>query len=111
MLDVTVYQAMCAVDGFNKGKCKAREPDPILPVCITTVEKTLPHLITVVADMIRFQSLTGCRPASCSRCDRATSQPTNRLEVWFKPTPCCRMIVPITHGTGSKLGLPGSKSR
>jgi len=29
ILDVTVYQALCAVDGLKKGKCKAREPDPV----------------------------------------------------------------------------------
>ncbi len=35
---------------------------PVLPVDDATVEATLPFLSTVVADMIRFQRLTGCRP-------------------------------------------------
>jgi integrase len=44
------------------GKGKARDTAPIAPVSDETVDATLPHLPPMVADMVRFQRLTGCRP-------------------------------------------------
>ena len=62
-----VYQALACVPGLRKGRTKARELPPVLPVDDATVEATLPHLGAVVADMVRFQRLAGCRPGEvCS---------------------------------------------
>jgi integrase len=47
---------------LRKGRSEAREPDPVQPVDNATVQATLPHLTPVVADMIRLQRITGCRP-------------------------------------------------
>ena len=58
----SIPQALSTVDGLRKGRTKARESTPILPVDEATIEATLPHLSPVVADMVRFQRLTGCRP-------------------------------------------------
>ena len=44
------------------GRTVARERQPIRPVTEDVIEKTLAHLSPTVADMIRFQRLTGCRP-------------------------------------------------
>ncbi len=44
------------------GRSSARESKPVLPVADAVVDDTLPHLPVVVADMVRFQRLTGCRP-------------------------------------------------
>lgn len=57
-----MYHGLMAVSGLRKGRSEAREPDPVLPINDATVQATLPHLSPVVADMIRFQRLTGCRP-------------------------------------------------
>ncbi len=57
-----VYQGLQAVAGLRKGRTEAREPTPVLPVADEVVDATLPHLPLVVADMVRFQRLTGCRP-------------------------------------------------
>ena len=57
-----VYQAIAAVRGLRKGRTEAREPLPVKPVAPEIVEATLPHLPQVVADMVRFQRLTGARP-------------------------------------------------
>ena len=48
--------------GLQKGRTPARETEPVVPVSDEVVEKTLPILPEVVADMVRFQRLTGCRP-------------------------------------------------
>ena len=56
------YQGLTGVPAIRKGRTEARETPPVLPVPEDVVEATLPHLPPVVADMVRFQRLTGCRP-------------------------------------------------
>ncbi|MFC1597687.1 tyrosine-type recombinase/integrase, partial [Planctomycetota bacterium] len=58
----TVYRALAAVPGLRRGRSKAKETPPVEPVPEATVQATLPHLSPVVADMVRVQRLTGCRP-------------------------------------------------
>ena len=67
LVPVTVYQALVTVPGLRKGRTAARETGPVLPVSDAVVDATLVQLPTVVADMVRFQRLTGCRPGEvCS---------------------------------------------
>lgn len=54
--------ALQAVMGLQKGRTSARETKPVVPVSDEVIEKTLPCLPEVVADMVRFQRFTGCRP-------------------------------------------------
>ena len=56
------HQALTAVTDLRRGKSEARETEPILPVLDAVVQETLPRLPAIVADMVRFQRLTGCRP-------------------------------------------------
>ncbi len=63
----SVHQGLTAVTGLKRGRTAAREPEPVGPVDPTLVEATLPHLPTVVADIVRLQLLTGMRPGEvCS---------------------------------------------
>lgn len=57
-----VYQALRALPGLRRGRTEAREAPPVRPVADHVVDATLPHLPEVVADMVRLQRLTGCRP-------------------------------------------------
>jgi integrase len=57
------YQGLRAVSGLRAGRTAAREAEPVTPVDDATVEQTLPHLPSVVVDMVRLQRLTGMRPA------------------------------------------------
>jgi len=57
------HQALAAVGGLSRGRTEARETSPIPPVASTVVDATLEYLPEVVADMVRFQRFTGCRPA------------------------------------------------
>ena len=50
------------VKGLHHGRTQARESKPVLPVDDGTVNATLEHLPPLVADMVRLQRLTGCRP-------------------------------------------------
>ncbi len=68
----TVYQALSAVSGLQRGRTPARETDPIRPVDDAVVDATLDHLNRHVRGLVQFQRLTGCRPGeACSirRCD------------------------------------------
>jgi integrase len=62
LLPPSVYQALQSVPGLRKGRGEGRETPPVKPVDDATVDATLPRLPAVVADMVRFQRLTGCRP-------------------------------------------------
>jgi integrase/YHS domain-containing protein len=67
ILPPAIYQAIKCVSPLTKGHCKAREAPPVAPVSDAKVNATLPHLSLAVADMVRFQRLTGCRPGEvCS---------------------------------------------
>jgi len=63
LVPAAVHQALKAVPGLRKGRTEAREAEPVRPVADDVVDATLPHLTEVVADMVRFQRVTGCRPA------------------------------------------------
>ena len=67
ILPPSIHQAIKCVTPLTKGHCKAREAPPIVPVDDATVDATLPHLSNVVAAMVRFQRLTGCRPEKIKR--------------------------------------------
>ena len=63
LVDVSVHQALSTVTGLRKGKTKARESEPVLPIDDAVVDKTIQHIPNKqTADMVRIQRLTGCRP-------------------------------------------------
>ncbi|MBA3483573.1 MAG: site-specific integrase, partial [Pirellulales bacterium] len=63
LLPAEVYQALMAVCGVRRGRTAARETAPIGPIDDAIIDATLPHMPTVVADMVRLQRITGMRPA------------------------------------------------
>ena len=74
------FHALQTVAGIQRGRTEARETPPVRPVDDATVETTLLHLPRIVADMVRFQQFTGCRPGEVCLlrpCDVDTA-----AEVW-----------------------------
>ncbi len=72
----SLAHALDTVPGLRYGRSEARETEPVKPVSDAAVEATLTHLAAVVADMVRFQRLTGCRPAEACivrPCDVSTA--------------------------------------
>jgi len=89
------------VAGLRQGRSEARETCPIQPVEDQTVEATLVELSEVVAGMVRFQRLTGCRPAEvCALrpCDLDRSG-----EVW--------VFTPASHKTEQRLIPVGPRAQ
>ena len=78
-----MYHGLMAVSGLRKGRSEAREPDPVQPVDDATVQATLPHLTPTVADMIRFQRITGCRPQDV--CNLRPCDIDMSADVWLYP--------------------------
>jgi integrase len=62
LVSADVAHALREVKGLHKGRTQARETSPVMPVDESVVNATLEHLPAVVADMVRLQRLTGCRP-------------------------------------------------
>jgi integrase len=62
LVSANVAQALREVKGLHKGRTQARETAPVMPVEDSVVNATLEHLPAIVADMVRLQRLTGCRP-------------------------------------------------
>ncbi len=58
----SVHHGLQAVSGLQKGRTEAPDHAPVEPVPEADIQATLPKLPEVVADMVRFQRLTGCRP-------------------------------------------------
>ena len=63
LLPGSFYRDLQTVSGLQRDRTAAREPDPVPPVSDQDVEAALAHLPEVVADMARFQRVTGCRPS------------------------------------------------
>ena len=62
LVAVAVDQRLRTVVGLREGRTKARESAEVQPVPEADIQATLPYLSPTVADMVRFQRLTGSRP-------------------------------------------------
>src|SRR5262249_55403936 len=84
LIPATVPVALDTVEGLKKGRTLARETEPVEPVDPAVVAPTLPFVSRQVRGLIRFMSLTGCRPGEACRLRRCDIDTTG--EVWlFRP--------------------------
>ena len=84
LIPASVYHGLTAVEGLRKGRTTAREPAPVMPVEGSLVDATLPHMPPIVADMVKFQRLTGCRPGEV--CQLRPMDLDRSGEVWqYRP--------------------------
>lgn len=62
LADATLHHSLRCVEPLKFGRCTAPETEPVKPVSDEDVRQTVEHLPRVVADMVRFQAIVGCRP-------------------------------------------------
>ncbi len=62
LVPAAVWESLRTVAGLRRGRSKAKESIPVGAVSDDDVEATRAHLSSVVAAMVQFQRLTGCRP-------------------------------------------------
>ncbi len=67
LIPASVFHALSAVGGLQKGHTAAHDPDPVAPVDDATVDATLPHLGRHLRGLIEVQRLTGMRPGEVTR--------------------------------------------
>lgn len=80
----SVHTDLTKVDGLKQGRTVAKDRPPVLPAADPTVDATLPHLPPVIADMVRFQRLTGCRPGEV--CTLRPADLDRSRDVWeYRP--------------------------
>ena len=62
LIDGSASLALRELAGLKKGRTRARETAPVIPVADSVLDETLKYLPEVVADMVRIQRLTSARP-------------------------------------------------
>jgi len=62
LIPTKVYEGLRTVPGLRRGRTKARETDPVKPVCDEHVQAVLPFVSAQIATMIQLQRQTGMRP-------------------------------------------------
>lgn len=80
LIPETVYRALTAVPGLQKGRCEAKETEPVKPVEWKLVKATLPHLNPVLKAMVLVQWYSGCRPGEVCQMRAADIDRTG--DVW-----------------------------
>ena len=58
----SIYQALAAVPGLRKGRCEARETEPVKPVPQEHVDAIEPYVSRHIWTIIQMQLLTAARP-------------------------------------------------
>jgi len=79
----SVLEGLRAVQGLERGRCKAKESQPVLPVSVNDVLRTLPFLRPRVRALVELQRLCGARPRellALRRVDLDTSSDPWRYE-------------------------------
>jgi len=89
LIPVTTYQALATVTGLKKGKSEAVDHPHVLPVPPEVVEATIRHAKPIIADMIRFQMLTGCRPGEVT--SLKPCEIDRRQKIWRYRPGCHKM--------------------
>ncbi len=85
LIPVAVWQALSTVPLLKKCRTTAPELPPVRPVAADVIERTLPHLPRVIADMVRVQRYIGCRPGELCRMTPAELDRSGKEWVW-RPT-------------------------
>lgn len=80
MVPPTVHQGLSCVDPLKRGRTQAPDVAPITAVESSLVAATIPHLTLILADMVRFQKLTGCRPGEL--CKITPAMVDRSSDVW-----------------------------
>ncbi len=80
MVSSSIIEALRCVAPLKRGRCDARETEPVLPVEQSLVDATIEFLTPTVADMVRLQQLLGCRPGEV--CSITPSMVDRSGDVW-----------------------------
>lgn len=81
----SIAESLSMVDSLKEGRTDLREAEEIEPVEVEVVVGTLQYLPKIVADMVRFQLATGCRPGEvCSIKSELVDRSTDVWQIRLK---------------------------
>ncbi len=85
LLDLSVHQALKAVEGLRRGRGDVRESEPVKPVPMPWWMPIRPHVARQVWAMIELQRLTGMRPGEV--CQMRTCDINTQGRIWeYRPS-------------------------
>lgn len=79
------HNSLKTVEPLRQGRTIAPELPPVRPVDDEVVEATLPYLPEIIADMVRFQRLTGTRPGEVCGLRPMDIERSDSLWKWRPP--------------------------
>lgn len=82
MLPITVYQQLKSVPSLKRGRCDARETEPVRPVDEAWVHAVRPHVSRQVEALMLLQLFTGARGGELFRLRPIDIQIDNQTSVW-----------------------------
>ena len=62
MADPSLHQALKCIEPLKRGRCNARESEPVKPVSDSDIGAAIKFMPKVLADMVKLHRLIGCRP-------------------------------------------------
>lgn len=80
LVPASVVATLREIDPLRIGRTDAPETEDVDSVDASIVDATIPHLPTVVADMVRLQQLIGCRPGEL--CSIRPSMIDRSRDIW-----------------------------
>ena len=85
-ISANVPQVLATLESLKKGRAQGvAESDPVEPVSYSDVDATLKQLSSVVADMVRIQLSTGCRPHEV--CNMRPADIDRSKDIWVYTPP------------------------
>jgi integrase len=91
-----IHYALLSHEHLKRGKTKAHEHRKPKSVPDDIVEQTLPHMTPIIADMVRVQRFTGCRPKEVRIMRSCDIDRETYVDVWI--------YTPSTHKTENVSG-------
>ena len=91
LVPVEVLARLASVQGLQRGRSEAHDPEPVAPVALAAVETVLPLVPRGVRGLIQFQRFTGARPGEAvalrmrdidTTGDTWTYRPTAHKNTW-----------------------------
>lgn len=81
LIPASTYHGIALVRGLRRGRCEARETEPVKPVELDNVDAIVQELPPIAADIVRLLILTGARVGEI--CQLKTPDIDRTGPVWF----------------------------
>lgn len=82
LIPAAVHQGLATIEPLKRGRCEARDNEPVGPVPLEIVEKTKPFLSRQLAAVVDLQLLTGARGGELLRLRAVDINTTDSSGLW-----------------------------